>query len=119
MRALAGERFEAYSAGSEPTQPNPFALRVLQDEGIDVLAARAKSVEEFANQSFDFVITLCAEEVCPVWLGAGTRLHWPLPDPAAVEGTAEEKLAAFHHTAAELERRLNEFVSAQPIAADS
>ncbi len=111
LRALAGDRFEVYSAGSEPTRPHPFALRVLQDEGIAVSALRSKSVSEFLAQPFDYVITLCAEEVCPVFPGAVTRRHWALPDPAAVEGSTEEKLEAFRRTAAELKQRLGEFIS--------
>jgi arsenate reductase (thioredoxin) len=116
LRAMAGDRFEVSSAGSEPTHPNPFALRVLQDEGIDVSQHRSKSVGELISQRFDYVITLCAEEICPVFPGAVTRLHWALPDPAKVEGSAEEKLEAFRRTAAELKRRLNEFVATQSVA---
>ncbi len=110
LRSMAGDRFDVYSAGSEPTQPHPFALRVLQDEGIDVSGVRSKSVQELREQPVDYVITLCAEEVCPVFPGAVTRLHWALPDPAAAEGTTEEKLEAFRQTAAELKRRLGEFI---------
>ncbi len=110
LRFMAGDRFEVYSAGSEPTRPHPFALRVLQDEGIDVSALRSKSVDEFIDQHIDYVITLCADEVCPVFPGAVTRLHWALPDPAAVEGSAEEKLEAFRQTAADLKQRLGQFI---------
>ncbi len=109
LRSMAGDRFEVFSAGSEPTRPNPLALRVLQDEGIDVSAFRSKSISEFIDQRFNFVITLCAEEVCPVFPGAMTRLHWPLPDPAAIEGNTDERLAAFRRTAHEIEERLREF----------
>ncbi len=117
LRALAGDRFEVYSAGSEPTRPHPFALRVLQDEGIDVSDLRSKSIDEFLNQHMDYVITLCADEVCPVFPGAVTRLHWTLPDPAAVEGSTEEQLEAFHRTAAELKQRLGAFISERSTAA--
>ncbi len=111
LRALAGDRFEVYSAGSEPTRPHPFALRVLQDEGIDTSTLHSKSLSEFLAQPFDYVITLCAEEVCPVFPGAVTRLHWALPDPAAVEGSTEDKMEAFRRTAAELKQRLAKFIS--------
>ncbi len=117
LRSLAGDRFEVYSAGSDPTQPHPFAIRVLQDEGIDVSTVRSKSVSEFIGQHFDYLITLCAEEVCPVFPGAVTQLHWPLADPATVEGSSEERMEAFRRTAAELKRRLNAFIAARSTTA--
>ncbi len=114
LRALAGDRFDVFSAGSEPTRPHPFALRVLQDDGIDSSSLRSKSVSEFLDPTFDYVITLCAEEVCPFFPGQVKRLHWALPDPAAAEGNSEEQLEAFRQTAAELKRRLGEFIAALP-----
>lgn len=110
LRSMADDQFEVYSAGSEPTRPHPFALRVLQDEGIDISSLHSKSVSEFLDRPLDYVITLCAEEVCPVFPGKVTRLHWPLQDPATVDGNTEEQLDAFRQTAAELKRRLGEFV---------
>ncbi len=114
LRAMASDRFDVFSAGSEPTRPHPFALRVLQDEGIDISSLRSKSVSGYLDKSFDYVITLCAEEICPFFPGQVTRLHWALPDPAAVEGNSEEQLEAFRQTAAELKRRLGEFVATLP-----
>ncbi len=114
LRSMAADQFEVYSAGSEPTRPHPFALRVLQDEGIDISSLRSKSVSEFLDKPFDYVITLCAEEVCPFFPGQVKRLHWALPDPAATEGNSEEQLEAFRQTAAELKRRLREFVATLP-----
>ncbi len=111
LRSMAGNRFEAYSAGSEPTRPHPFALRVLQDDGIDTSALHSKSVAEFFDQPLDYVITLCAEEVCPIFPGNATRFHWPLQDPAAADGDSEAQLEAFRQTAAELKRRLGEFIA--------
>ncbi len=108
---MAGDRFEVYSAGSEPTRPHPFALRVLQDEGIDTSSLHSKSVAEFLHNPVDYVITLCAEEVCPILPGNATRFHWPLQDPAAVDGDSEAQLEAFRQTGAELKRRLGEFVA--------
>lgn len=111
LRALAGERVQVFSAGSAPSSVNPLALHVLAERGIDASHHRSKSVNEFANDRFDYVITLCAEEVCPVFLGATHKLHWALPDPSAVQGDETTRLAAFRQTADELEKRLREFIA--------
>lgn len=110
LRHMAGERFEVYSAGSEPSYISPYAVRVLQDQGIDPTSQYSKSVQIFLNQSFDYVITLCDDEVCPVFPGAVQRLHWGMPDPSAVQGDGSEKKRAFHETAAAIKLRLDEFV---------
>jgi arsenate reductase len=110
LRARAGDRFEVASAGSVPTALHPLAVRALAELGIDISRQRSKNVSEFVEQSFDDVITLCTEEVCPVFPGTARRLHWDLPDPAAIQGTEDERLQAFRQIAAELELRLDEFV---------
>lgn len=109
LRALAGDRVEVFSAGSEPSFVHPLAIKVLRERGIDASQQRSKSVTEFANEKFDYVITLCAEEVCPVFLGAAQKSHWALPDPAAVP--PEQQLNAFRKTADELENRLRDFIA--------
>ncbi len=111
LRAIASGYFEAFSAGSQPTAVNPLAVRVLRDEGIDISWQRSKSVTEFAGEKFDYVITLCAEEECPVYLGGEQRLHWDLPDPATVTGSVEDKANAFREVAAELRARISAFVA--------
>ncbi len=110
LRALAGAQFEVFSAGSEPTRVHPLARRVLQEQGLDVSEQRAKSVNEFIYERFDYAITLCAEEVCPVILNAAHRLHWALPDPTAAEGDEEERLQAFRSTRDEIRRRLEKWL---------
>ncbi len=110
LRAQAGERFEVMSAGSAPTQVHPLAVRALHELGIDISSQHSKNVSELLNQRFDFIITLCAEEVCPLFPGDARRLHWALPDPAAVAGGDPEQLAVFRRTAAELQSRLDEFI---------
>ena len=110
-RALAGDRIEVFSAGSAPSRVHPLALRVLQEHGIDASQHRSKSVDEFAHAQFEYVITLCAEEVCPIFLGATQKLHWALPDPSAVPGSDSQRLDAFRKTASELSRRLEQFVA--------
>jgi arsenate reductase (thioredoxin) len=92
-----GERFEAFSAGTSPTTPRPEALRVLAELGIDHSRARSKSLDEFADRTFDFVITLCdgANKTCPLFFGGVKREHLGFEDPARATGTENEILAAF------------------------
>jgi protein-tyrosine-phosphatase len=113
LRRLDRRRFEPYSAGSQPRgEVHPLALRVLQKVyKIDASDARSKSWEELRGTGFDFVITVCdnARESCPIWPGQPIVAHWGMDDPAAVEGTPEEKLLAFKETARLLYRRLDLF----------
>ncbi|HEX6864634.1 MAG TPA: arsenate reductase ArsC [Thermoanaerobaculia bacterium] len=106
-------RFETYSAGSHPKgEVHPLALRVLREVyGIDASDARSKSWEELRDVDFDRVVTVCdnARQSCPVWPGKAVMSHWDLEDPAAVEGTEEEKLRAFETTARLLHERLETF----------
>lgn len=112
LRRLA-PRFETYSAGSDPKgQVHPLALRVLREVyKIDASDARSKSWEELRDVGFDYVITVCdnARESCPIWPGQPIVAHWGMEDPAAVEGTEDEKLRAFRETARVLHRRLDLF----------
>ncbi len=110
LRSRAGDRFEVLSAGSEPTHVHPLAVRAMLDLGVDIAQQRSKNVNVFLGERFDYIITLCAEEVCPFFPGDAQRLHWALPDPAAVAGSENEQLAAFRHTALELQFRLDEFI---------
>lgn len=109
---LGGPDFEVYSAGTEPKGVNPYTTRVLDDAGIDWSAARSKSVDEFAGQSFDYVITVCdrARQTCPVFPGTHNTFHWGLEDPAEAEGSDAQKLGAFQQTYLELNQRLRPFV---------
>jgi arsenate reductase len=86
-RAMLRERATVQSAGSQPSRVNPFAVEVMQELGITLADAMSKSVELIDPASVDLVITLCAEEVCPVFLGAVRRLHWPVPDPASSDAS--------------------------------
>jgi arsenate reductase len=106
-------RFKAYSAGSHPNgRVNAFAIEMMQAAGLDTAGLRSKSWEEFARPDaphFDFILTVCdnaAGEVCPVWPGKPITAHWGVEDPAAVQGTDEEKRAAFRSAAAALRRRI-------------
>lgn len=105
-RSLAPANLRISSAGSEPTQIRPEAVQVLRELGIDPSGQHSKGMDDVGD-GVDAVITLCAEEVCPAWLGKAWRLHWGLPDPAAVEGSDEERLQAFREVRDELGRRLD------------
>ncbi len=82
-RARFGDRIRVQSAGSKPSRVNPFAIEVMSELGVSMENQRSKSVDEIEPTSVDLVITLCAEEVCPVLLAPANRLHWPIADPAS------------------------------------
>ncbi len=105
-RSLAPAGVEVSSAGSQPSRVNPLAIRALDEIGIDIRSHRSKSVGSISPESVDAVITLCAEEICPVFLGKAHRVHWGLPDPAAARGSEEERLQTFRNIRDELRRRL-------------
>jgi len=105
-RALAPAHVRVMSAGSQPTRVRPEAIAVLAEIGIDAGGQRSKNVAEIDPALVDAVITLCGEEECPMFLGAALRLHWGLPDPAAVNGDEAARLDAFRGVRDELRRRL-------------
>jgi arsenate reductase len=113
LRNLGGDQYEVFSAGTNPTRVRPEAIAAMHEIGIDISGHRSKSVEESVGQSFDYVITVCdnARESCPVFRSATKRLHWSLEDPAAVEGTESERLAAFRRIRGELRDRIEGFLS--------
>ncbi len=82
-RNVLGDQVEVLSAGSQPSRVNPYAIEAMAEIGIDISGHRSKSVGDVDPAGIDLVITLCAEEVCPVFLGRVKRLHWPIPDPAS------------------------------------
>lgn len=108
-------RFDVYSAGANPKDaPHPLTLKVLKELfKIDTASARSKSWDEFKDVHFDFVITVCdnARESCPVWPGQPIIAHWGSRDPAAFEGSDEEKERVFRDVAYEISRRLDLFVN--------
>ena len=105
-RALAPAAVKVSSAGSRPSRLNPLAVRALAEIGLDVSGHVSKGVNDLPPGEVDTVITLCAEEVCPVWLGRARRLHWGLPDPAGAGSTEAEQFQAFRDVRDELRRRL-------------
>ncbi|RBI85411.1 ArsR family transcriptional regulator [Rhodosalinus halophilus] len=118
LRDMAGDRFEAHSAGTRPySELNPFAVKVLEDKGHDVSLLRAKNVSEFQRPDapeMDFVFTVCdqaANEECPPWPGQPISAHWGMPDPVKVEGTEAEKALAFQQAYGALRNRLLAFTA--------
>jgi arsenate reductase (thioredoxin) len=111
LRHDGGGKFEVESAGVEPSHVRPQAIEAMREVGIDISGHRSKSVEEFAGQEFDYVITVCdnAKEQCPVFPGKTRRIHWSFDDPAAAEGDEAERLAVFRRVRDEIRGRLREF----------
>lgn len=108
LRARSSGQVVAYSAGTEPTEVHPLAIRALSEMNIDIQKHRSKSLEEFLGQSFDYIITVCdrAREACPAFPDDPVRIHWSFPDPAAVEGLADERFDVFRKTAVQLNTRI-------------
>jgi arsenate reductase len=105
-RHLFGDRMTVQSAGTKPSVVNPYAIEVMSEVGIDLGSHRSKSVDEIDPATVDTVITLCAEEVCPVFLGKAARLHWPIADPASAEPLPREVMLERFRTARdEIKRR--------------
>ena len=113
LRQQGGDAVAVSSAGSDPSEVHPLALRTLADLGIDPAGLRAKSLSSFAGERFDYVITLCdiVRESCPSWPGEPERLHWSLGDPSLVDASEEEAHLAFRSTAAEISRRARYFLT--------
>jgi len=107
-----GAPFEVFSAGTKPSYVRPEAIAAMREIGIDISRQRSKSVDEFAGQAFDYVITVCdnAKESCPIFPATTKRIHWSLEDPAAVQGSEEERLAGFRRVRDQLRSLLRRFV---------
>jgi len=115
LRHDAGNFYEVSSAGINPTHVRPEAVAVMREVGIDISGHRSKSVDEFAGQNFDYVITVCdnAKESCPVFPAKTKRIHWSIEDPAAAQGSEEEILTAFRRARDELRARLHAFAQGE------
>ncbi|MCK6531945.1 MAG: arsenate reductase ArsC [Polyangiaceae bacterium] len=110
-RSIFGDRAAVQSAGSEPSVVNPWAIEVMREVGVDLSSHRSKSVQSIDPETVDTVITLCAEEVCPAFLGKARRLHWPIPDPASKDASVgpAEMLARFRTARDTLREKLERF----------
>jgi arsenate reductase len=106
-------KVQAFSAGTEPSFVHPLAIAAMKEVGIDISRHRSKSMDEFVEEKFDFVITLCdhAAESCPIFFGGVQRIHMGFPNPAAVSGSQEERLGAFRKVRDQIRTQLVEFLS--------
>ena len=116
LRHIGDDAFEAYSAGTEPGDLHPLAAEVMAEEGIDISGQRAKSVDDFVQQQFDYVITVCddAKEACPFFPNAANRLHWSLPDPSRADGPGEKRSAVFRAVRDAIRAHIKQFIAAVP-----
>jgi arsenate reductase len=113
-RAYGKGQWDAFSAGSKPVgYVHPLAIQVMTESGYDISANRSKHVDEFRDQAFDVVVTVCdsARETCPILAGAVKTLHWPFDDPAHATGSDAEKLAVFRRVRDEIKGRIAEYLA--------
>lgn len=113
LRHFAGDRFEVVSAGTHPVGINPYAVNVMGEAGVDISNHVSERVDPYLHEHFDYVITVCdhAQEACPVFPGAATKLHWGFEDPAHATGTYEQKLIIFRKTRDEIASRIRYFLA--------
>jgi len=113
LRAMAGERFEAQSAGTESSSVHPLAIRAMAERGVDISTHTSKVYDSLMTQRWDYLITVCddANERCPVEPGAAQRLHWSFDDPSRAPGSDEARLMAFRRIRDAIEKRLAEWVA--------
>ena len=114
LNKKASEKFEAFSAGSEPTESvHPLSIDAMHKFDIDISEFKTKQIDQFKNEEFDFVITLCdkAKETCPCFPGKPVFAHWGFQDPVDFEGTEEEKREFFYKIPRHVETRINIFIS--------
>jgi arsenate reductase len=114
-RMIFGDRATVQSAGSQPSRVNPYAIEVMAEIGADLTTHASKSVDTIDPATVDTVITLCAEEVCPVFLGKARRLHWPVPDPASPDPTIprDEMLRRFREARDTIRAKLEAFAATE------
>lgn len=117
LQKYGADRFEAFSAGLEPSVIHPLTVQVMEEIGVDMSGHYAKGLNEYLGRlHFSYLVTVCsrAEEHCPIFPGMGVRLHWHFDDPAAFAGTPEEKLAKFRQVRDEIDAAVREWVKAVP-----
>src|SRR5215207_9367444 len=108
LRHLAGDRFDACSAGTEATRVRPLAIRAMAELGIDISTQESKTLDRYLGEPFDAVVTVCdqAAEACPVFPGAKRRLHWSFPDPSKAQGNEAEQLAVYREVRDDIRRHI-------------
>jgi arsenate reductase len=113
LRAMAGDRFEIASAGTEATRVHPLTIRAMDEIGIDLSGHTSKTLDQFLGQPWDYVITVCdsANERCPAFPARTTRIHWSFADPSQAAGTEEERLGIFRRVRDEILARLRAWLA--------
>jgi arsenate reductase len=108
VRQLAGDRFEAFSAGTEATRVRPLAIKAMAELGIDISAQQSKTLDRYLDEPFDAVITVCddANQACPIFPGGKQRLHWSIPDPSTATGSEDEQLQVYRAVRDEIRGRI-------------
>jgi arsenate reductase len=116
LRALGGARFEVASAGTEPAEVHPLAIRAMAEVGVDLSHHRAKALEEVLDAGWDWVITVCdqAAERCPAVPGSARRLHWAFEDPSQARGDDETRLAVFRRVRDQIAARVRDWLRTRP-----
>jgi len=116
LNKLGSRKWKAQSGGVFPSYVHPLAIRVMAEIGIDISQQASKSMHQFLNETFDYIITLCDEAAnsCPAFPGQGKRLHWPFEDPAAAIGPIEERLVVFRRIRDEIKRKIEELLKSEP-----
>ncbi|HEX6656198.1 MAG TPA: arsenate reductase ArsC [Candidatus Limnocylindria bacterium] len=114
LRAWGGEQFSAYSAGLDPSDIRPEAVKAMAEIGIDISQQQSKTIERFVEQPFNWVITVCdySRQHCPVFSGADASAHWAVDDPSEITGSEEERLNAFRQARDDLRSRMRMFILA-------
>jgi arsenate reductase (thioredoxin) len=113
LRNMAGDKFETFSAGINPTSVHPLAKKVLEEIGIDISGHYSKGIDEFLDKEFDYVVTVCdnARQTCPFFPGAHELLHWNLEDPAAAQGSEEEGLMVFRNIRDRIRENIRQLIA--------
>ena len=121
LRAAAGDRCEALSAGTEATSVRPEAIRVMAELGIDISGHESKTLERYLGEPIDWLITVCdqAREACPTLPGVANQRHWSVEDPSLVAGSDDDRLAAFRAARDDLAQRIEAFLATDPIPRES
>jgi arsenate reductase (thioredoxin) len=115
LRNLGNGEYEVVSAGTEATFVRPLAIKAMAEIGADISGHSSKTLNEFVNQPFDYVITVCdaANEACPYFSGGKKRLHWSFPDPSKATGTEAEQLAVYREVREAIAKRIKEELLAE------
>jgi arsenate reductase (thioredoxin) len=108
LRHFSGGRFEVFSAGTEATSVRPLAIRVMRELAVDIATQTSKSLDQYVDARFDYVITVCddANESCPIFPNAERRLHWSIPDPSKATGSETEQLAVYRNVRDQILKRI-------------